>query len=72
MSRSTRGGGVNHRSAQTGRFVTERLADRSPSTTVTERRDGGSTHGAHRSAVSGKFVPESYANRHPDTTIRDS
>ena len=72
MSRNGKGGGVNHRSAKNGQFVTERQANRSPATTLAEARGGGSTHGVHRSAVDGKFVTEGFANRHPSTTIKDS
>jgi hypothetical protein len=67
-----KGGGNMHRSAKSGRFVTKAQTKRSPSTTVTEKRGGGSTHGAHRSAVSGKFVKASTAKRNPNTTIKDS
>lgn len=69
---SRKGGGVSHRSAKTGRFVTGGHAARHPNTTLAEQRGGGSTHGAHRSAVSGKFVKPGYARSHPNTTIKDS
>lgn len=62
----------NHRSAGSGRFVTKSQAIRSPSTTVSETRGGGSTHSTHRSAVSGKFVTSGYATKNPGKTIKDS
>lgn len=34
---SKSGSGTNHRSAVTGRYVTERYADKNPRTTVSER-----------------------------------
>ena len=66
------GKGKTYRSAGSGRFVTKATATRHPSTTVSETRGGGSTHGANRSAVTGKFVKPGYAKRHPGTTIKDS
>lgn len=66
------GSGKNYRSAGSGRFVTKGHAGKHPSTTVGEKRGGGSTHGTHRSAVSGKFVKPGYANRNPSKTIKDS
>lgn len=62
----------HHRSAGSGQFVTKSQATRSPSTTVSETRGGGSTHGAHRSAKTGEFVTPAYAAKHPKTTIKDS
>ncbi|MFN4272680.1 MAG: hypothetical protein ACK4F5_07695 [Aliihoeflea sp.] len=61
----------NHRSAETGRFVTKKQADENPKTTVSEERGGGSTHGAHRSAISGKFEKKAAAARWPDKSIKD-
>ncbi len=67
MSKST-----NTRSTISGRFVKPSVAARSPSTTVTESVNGGSTHGVHRSAVSGEFVSKAFAKAHPKTTMKDS
>jgi hypothetical protein len=64
--------GSNTRSTISGQFVKPSAAVRSPSTTVTEAKGGGSTHGANRSAVTGLFVKQSYADRNPRTTMRDS
>lgn len=72
MAKGKSGGGVRHRSAKSGQFVTERKAANNPKTTVSERVGGGSTHGAHRSAISGKFVGPAAAGRWPDKTIKDS
>ena len=60
------------RSTITGRFVKPSTAKRRPSTTVTEKVGGGSTHGAYRSAITGKFVTKSVAVRRPRTTMKDS
>ena len=62
----------NHRSAISGRFVTERKAVANPKTTVSETRGGGSTNGAHRSAITGKFVGPAAAARWPKNTVKDS
>ena len=64
-------GGSNYRSANTGRFVTPKQANRNPKTTLKEARDGGAT-GSARSAVTGRFVTERYAERHPKTTVKES
>lgn len=64
--------GTRSRSTISGRFVKGSTAKRNPSTTVTERVGGGSTHGANRSATSGKFVTKGYAARNPRTTMKDS
>ncbi len=66
------GSGVNRRSTDTGRFVTKAAVKRSPSTTVTEKKGGGSTRGANRSASTGKFVSPAAAKRNPKGTMRDS
>lgn len=60
------------RSTITGKFVKASTAKRRPSTTVTEKVGGGSTHGAYRSAKTGLFVKKSVAKRNPRTTMRDS
>jgi hypothetical protein len=65
-------GGVRHRSAKSGQFVTEQKATQRPSTTLSERINGGSTNGSHRSAKTGEFVTESYAKKHPSSTIKDN
>ena len=62
---------VKYRSALTGRFVSESFARRYPSSTMSERRGGGSTHGAYRSCRTGRFVSRDYALRHRRTTLRD-
>lgn len=59
------------RSAVDGRFVSSIFARRNPETTMSERRGGGSTHGAHRSCRTGRFVSRDFARRHPRETIRD-
>jgi hypothetical protein len=66
------GTGKNYRSAKSGEFVTKTYAGKHPSTTLSETRGGGSTHGVHRSAKTGEFVKPGYAGRHKSTTIKDS
>lgn len=60
-----------HRSAITGRYLSNAAAARHPRTTVTE--SGGNTSGStnHRSAITGNYVTESTARRHPDTTVTE-
>lgn len=62
----------DHRSAESGRFVTSKQATENPKTTLAEKRGGGSTHGAHRSAITGKFEKKAAAARWPDKSIKDS
>lgn len=69
---SSQNDGTRFRSAKSGQFVTERKAEASPKTTLSEKVGGGSTNGAHRSAITGKFVSEAFARHHPSTTIKDS
>jgi hypothetical protein len=64
--------GTRSRSTITGHFVKPQTAVRHPSTKVTEKIGGGSTHGVHRSAKTGEFVSKAYADRNPKTTMRDS
>ena len=64
--------GKNYRSAKSGEFVTKSYAGKHPSTTVSEARGGGSTHGTNRSAKTGQFVTKGYAAKHKGTTIKDS
>jgi len=71
MTKSS-GSGKSYRSAKSGRFVTEGYANKHPTTTLGEKRGGGSTHGTHRSAKTGEFVKAGYANRHKSTTIKDN
>jgi hypothetical protein len=66
------GSGKNFRSAKSGQFVTKGYASKHPSTTLGEKRDGGSTHGTHRSAKTGEFVKAGYASRNQSTTIKDN
>lgn len=64
--------GTITRSVITGQYVKPSAAVRSPSTTVTEAKGGGSTNGAHRSAVTGAFVSSAFANSHPRITMKDN
>ncbi|MDQ3930008.1 MAG: hypothetical protein M3328_12790 [Chloroflexota bacterium] len=73
MSRGSRGGGHVHRSAITGKYVSERYAHTHPRTTVSESAGGGGSKGGHvhRSAITGKYVSEHYAETHPRTTVTE-
>ena len=61
----------SHRSARTGRYVSQATAARNPRTTVTESGQNRSNGTHHRSAISGRFVTEATATRHPDTTVTE-
>jgi hypothetical protein len=62
----------SHRSAISGRYVTPRHGQRSPSTTVHEAGGKrGSTGGSYRSAISGRFVTTAHGKRSPNTTTHE-
>lgn len=58
-----------HRSAITGRFVSQGTATRHPKTAVTQTVPSQS-HG-NRSAISGRFISNAAAGRHPKTSVRE-
>ncbi|NKR90444.1 hypothetical protein GS894_24145 [Rhodococcus hoagii] len=60
-----------HRSAITGRYVSNATAARHPRTTVTERGGNQSSGTHHRSAVTGRYVTAATAARHPRTTVTE-
>lgn len=60
-----------HRSAITGRYISNAAAARHPRTTVTERGANNSSGTHHRSSITGHFVTGATANRHPDTTVTE-
>lgn len=72
--RGSSGGGGNHRSARTGRYVTEAHGRRSPGTTVREAPgasgDGSGSH--YRSAGTGRYVTAKHGKASPDTTVKES
>lgn len=61
-----------HRSAITGRYISNAAAARHPKTTVTE--SGGNTStGTHiRSAISGRYISDAAAARHPKTSVSEN
>lgn len=63
--------GTVHRSAKSGRFVSNAAAARWPSKTTTERVGSGTGNSTtvHRSASSGRFVTKRAADGNPDGTI---
>lgn len=60
-----------HRSAITGRYVSNATAARHPRTTVTESGGNRSSGTHHRSAITGRYVTEATARRHPETTVTE-
>ncbi len=60
-----------HRSARTGRFVSNAAAARWPGRTTTERVGPGTGNDrlVHRSASTGRFVTETRADNDPGGTI---
>lgn len=58
-----------HRSAITGRFVSQGTATRHPKTTVTQAVPSQSQ--GNRSAISGRFISDAAAGRHPKTSVRE-
>jgi len=63
--------GSVHRSAKTGRFVSNAAAARWPGKTTTERvgNGTGNSRSVNRSASSGRFVTDATVKRNPDGTI---
>lgn len=60
-----------HRSAITGRYISNAASARHPRTSVTERGGNNSSGTHHRSAITGRFVTDATANRHPNTTVTE-
>jgi hypothetical protein len=62
---------VAHRSAITGRYISNAAAARHPRTSVTETggNSGSGTH--HRSAITGKYISGAAAARHPNTSVTE-
>lgn len=60
-----------HRSAISGRYISNAAAARHPKTSVTES-GGNKSSGVHnRSAISGKYISNAAAARHPNTSITE-
>jgi hypothetical protein len=66
-----KGGG--HRSAITGRFISNAAAARHPHTSVSVSQGKSHTIGTHhRSAITGKYIDAAAAARHPSTSITEN
>lgn len=61
-----------HRSAITGRYISNAAAARHPRTTVTEV-GGNKSSGTHnRSAITGRYLSDAAAARHPKTSVTEN
>ena len=61
-----------HRSAITGRYISNAAAARHPQTSVTEAPGGNQSTGTHyRSAITGQYISEAAAARHPNTSVAE-
>jgi hypothetical protein len=64
---------ARHRSAITGRYISNAAAARHPRTSVTESAGRNrSTGTTNRSAITGRYVTEGTARRHPNTTVTEN
>jgi hypothetical protein len=67
------GGTVSHRSAITGRYISNAAAARHPNTSVSTSSTGNRSTGTHhRSAITGRYVTPATAGRHPNTTVTEN
>ncbi|MFZ4893314.1 helix-turn-helix domain-containing protein [Plantibacter sp. Mn2098] len=65
------GADMAHRSAISGRYISNAAAARHPKTSVTES-GGNKSSGVHnRSAISGKYISNAAAARHPNTSVTE-
>lgn len=60
-----------HRSAITGRYISNAAAARHPRTSVTESGANRSSGTHHRSSISGRYITPAAAARHPNTSITE-
>ena len=73
MARGKSSSSKSHRSAITGRYVSNSAAARWPRTTVTESGGNASGSGkAYRSAITGRYVTKGTAQRSPNTTVTEN
>ncbi len=66
------GADMAHRSAITGRYISNAAAARHPRTSVTESGGNKSSSTAHRSAISGRYISGAAAARHPNTSVTEN
>lgn len=60
-----------HRSAITGRYISNAAAARHPRTSITESGANRSSGTHHRSSISGRFITPAAAARHPNTSVTE-
>lgn len=66
-------GGGGHRSAITGRYISNAAAARHPHTSVSVSPGKSGTTGTHhRSAITGEYITPAAAARHPNTSITEN
>jgi len=61
-----------HRSAISGRYISNAAAARHPKTTVTEAGGNKSTGTHNRSAITGRYISNAAAARHPNTSVTEN
>ena len=61
----------HHRSAISGRYISNAAAARHPRTSVTETGGNHSAGTHHRSAISGRYISDAAAARHPNTSVTE-
>lgn len=60
-----------HRSAITGRYISNGAAARHPRTSITESGANRSSGVHHRSSISGRYISPAAAARHPNTSVTE-
>lgn len=60
-----------HRSAITGRYISNAAAARHPRTSITESGANRSSGTHHRSSISGRYITPAAAARHPKTSVTE-
>jgi Zn-dependent peptidase ImmA (M78 family)/transcriptional regulator with XRE-family HTH domain len=66
------GARMAHRSAITGRYISNAAAARHPRTSITEPGGNTSSGAHHRSAISGRYISGAAAARHPNTSVTEN
>lgn len=62
-----------HRSAISGRYISNAAAARHPKTSVTESSGSNKSAGTHhRSAITGHYISDAAAARHPNTSVTEN
>ncbi|GAB3036459.1 hypothetical protein GCM10027052_13470 [Parafrigoribacterium mesophilum] len=61
-----------HRSAISGRYISNAAAARHPKTSITESGSNAFSGAHHRSAISGRYISGPAAARHPNTSVTEN